>query len=140
MSPFLNFAAPSSKDAEPSSGPSEPSQPQQPASPPARPNAPRVFAFTIRAAAEPETVPRLISPFAKRGLVPKRFSARADADNAGNGGWLTVWVETELPDARAADSIAGNLRGILCVDAVLLEEMHRLPRKRERTFGAFAAG
>lgn len=132
MSPFLNFAAPSSKDAEPSSGPSEPSQLQQPV----RPNAPRVFAFTIRASAEPETVPRLISPFAKRGVVPKRFSARAGSER----GWLTVWVETELPDAKAADSIAGNLRGILCVDAVLLEETRRLPRKCERTFGAFAAG
>ena len=136
MSPFLNFAAPSSKDAEPSSGPSEPSQRQQPAQQPARPNAPRVFAFTIRAAAEAETVPRLISPFAKRGLVPKRFSARAGNER----GWLTVWIETELPDARTANSIAGNLRGILCVDAVLLEEAQRLPRKRERTFGAFAVG
>ena len=81
-------------------------------------------------------MPRLISPFAKRGVVPKRFSARAGSER----GWLTVWVETELPDAKAADSIAGNLRGILCVDAVLLEETRRLPRKCERTFGAFAAG
>lgn len=129
MSPFLKTAAPSSKDAEPPSGPAEPSHP-------ARPNAPRVFAFTIRAAAEPETVPRLISPFAKRGLVPRRFSARAGTHR----GWLTVWVETELPDAKAADSIANNLRGILCVDAVLLEETQRVPRKREHTFGAFAAG
>ncbi len=87
-------------------------------------------------------MPRLISPFAKRGLVPKRFSARAGSasDSFADRGWLTVWVETELPDAKAADSIANNLRGILCVDAVLLEETQRLPRKRERAFGAFAAG
>jgi len=85
-------------------------------------------------------VPRLISPFAKRGLVPTRFSVRAGSDTGSNGRWLTVWVEAALRDTRAADSIANNLRGILCVDAVLLEEMHQLPRRRERTFGAFAAG
>ncbi|MEO0962631.1 MAG: hypothetical protein AAFY01_09425 [Pseudomonadota bacterium] len=129
MSPFLNIAVPAFNDAEPS----EPSEPPQQR---ARSNQPRLFAFTIRAAAEPETVPRLISPFAKRGLVPKRFSARAGTEP----GWLTVWVEAELPDDASANSIAGNLRGILCVDAVLLEETRRLPRRRERTFGAFAAG
>ncbi len=81
-------------------------------------------------------MPRLISPFSKRGLVPSRFSARAASDP----GWMTVWAEAELPDQHAADGIATNLRSILCVDAVLLEETKRMPRQTERSFGAFAAG
>jgi|GEM_PF-6217418 len=135
MPPFSSQIAPAS-DAD-ASQPARESAPRPAAAGSAtRPNAPRVFAFTIRAAAEPETVPRLISPFAKRGLVPKRFSARLGAEP----NWVTVWVETELPDQQAAEGIAANLRGILCVDAVLLEETRRLPRRRERVFGAFAAG
>lgn len=100
------------------------------------PNRPRIFAFTIRASAEPETVPRLISPFAKRGMVPRRFSARAGQDP----GWMTVWVEADLPDTPTAQALAETLRGVLCVDAVLMEETRTLPKRRARAFGAFAAG
>lgn len=96
----------------------------------------RRFAFTIRAAAEAETVPRLISPFAKRGIVPLRFSSRSGHEQ----GWLSVWVEVELGDAAAADIIASGLRTIMCVDAVLVEETRQVLPRHERTFGAFAAG
>ncbi len=118
------------------SSPSHSSPSSHPSSHPSRDR--RRFAFTIRAAAEPETVPRVISPFAKRGLVPHRFSVRAGQE----AGWLTVWAEIELPDSESADSIANTLRALMTVDAVLIEETN-LPVKRRapvRGFGAFAAG
>jgi hypothetical protein len=128
MSPFIRLRA-HGADAPPSSETSDPA-------PAGRSNAPRVFAYTIRAVAEPETVPRLITPFSKRGLVPRRFSSRAGLEP----GWLSVWVEAELPSRKAAESIASALRASLCVDAVLVEESQVLTRREHRSFGAFAAG
>jgi hypothetical protein len=137
MSPFIRLRA--SGAAAPSTDHSLPQAPdpvsEAPALP-ARPNAPRLFAFTIRAIAEAETLPRLLTPFSKRGLVPKRFSSRAGLEP----GWMSIWVEAELPSRKAAESIASSLRGSLSVDAVLVEETQRLTRHETRSFGAFAAG
>lgn len=131
MSPFLSLAR---RSADPSW--SRAAQPLQPVSAPTPCRGLSVFAFTVRAVSEPETVPRIISPFSKRGIVPRRFSVRREANPA----WLTVWAEVDMPDVGAADIIAGNLRSILGVDAVLLEEVRQRPRKFARSFGAFAAG
>lgn len=96
----------------------------------------RVFAFTIRASAEAQTLPRLLAPFAKRGVVPRRFSARSGQAP----GWLSIWVEADLHDAQTAQALAGQLRAVTLVDAVVLEEVLPAHTHPARAFGAFAAG
>lgn len=68
----------------------------------------------VLGAAEPGLLPRLIEPFAKRGLVPHRLEAEAE------GGSLRVSLAAEL-DAATAARIAASLRATVGVAAVLAE-------------------
>ncbi|WP_337876076.1 hypothetical protein [Elioraea sp.] len=78
-------------------------------------DAARLRRFTVLAAAEPGLLPRLIEPFAKRGLVPRRFEAAQEGDS------LRVSFAAEL-DADTAARIAATLRTTVGVAAVLAEQ------------------
>jgi hypothetical protein len=78
-------------------------------------DAARLRRFTVLGAAEPGLLPRLIEPFAKRGLVPRRFEAAEEA------GSLRVSVTAEL-DADTAALIAATLRATVGVAAVLAQQ------------------
>ena len=72
--------------------------------------------FSVHARAEPGTMPRVLELFAKRGLVPSRwYSAICEPDRAR----LTIEIEVGGLDDEAADYIAGCLRQIVSVDAVM---------------------
>ncbi|GIK81508.1 MAG: hypothetical protein BroJett024_26130 [Alphaproteobacteria bacterium] len=78
-------------------------------------DAPRLRRFTVLGAAEPGLLSRLIEPFAKRGLVPRRVVAEAEE------GALRVSLAAEL-DAATAALIAAGLRATVGVAAVLAEQ------------------
>lgn len=71
--------------------------------------------FLLDADPEPGLLPRVLEPFAKRGLVPHRMWA-----HAGGG---TMHVEVALDDApsEAVHLIEGNLNQIVGVRRVFLQ-------------------
>jgi hypothetical protein len=70
--------------------------------------------FMLDAAAEPGLLPRLMEPFAKRGLVPSRMWSHRGAE--------AMHVEVALDDApaEAVPLIEGNLRQVVGVYSVTL--------------------
>jgi hypothetical protein len=73
------------------------------------------FCFSIQAAADPATMPRVIALFAKRGLVPSKWVAVLS--EAG-----TLEIDLQMPElaAEAASYIAECLRQLVSVRAVLV--------------------
>lgn len=70
--------------------------------------------FTVLGEAHPGLLSRLIEPFAKRGLMPRRLEAQSD------GAVLRVSLAAEL-EADAAPLLAASLRAIVGVTTVLAE-------------------
>ena len=80
----------------------------------AAPAAPSAFCFSIRAAADPGVMPRVLALFAKRGLVPSRFHATLIETGA-----LEIDLQlAEMPEDTGR-YIADCLRQQVCVDTVL---------------------
>jgi hypothetical protein len=70
--------------------------------------------FTVTAEASPGVMPRVLEPFAKRGLVPTEWRSRTD------GTRLVITVRMTGMEPRLADHIAACMRGIHLVDRVLV--------------------
>lgn len=70
--------------------------------------------FTVNAAASPGVLPRLVEPFAKRGLVPGELHSRRHGDT------LAVEIRIDGMTAELAEYLAACLRQIYLVDRVLL--------------------
>ena len=72
------------------------------------------FCLTVRAVADPGTLPRLLEVFAKRGMVPaKMFSVVTAADE------LTVDLQVNGLDPAQGDLIAMQLRSQVGIETVL---------------------
>lgn len=72
--------------------------------------------FSVLARAEAGTMPRVLELFARRGLVPSLWRS---AVNGPDRGRLAIEIEVPGLDSEAAEYIAGCLRQIVSVDAVL---------------------
>ena len=75
--------------------------------------------FSVQAQADPQTLPRVLAPFAKRGLIPdgvqaSRGSTARDA--------LHIDLQLANTDPALAHAIAQELRRQVCVETVLLAE------------------
>jgi len=71
--------------------------------------------FTVRAAAEPQAVPRLIELFALRSLLPRRWAAEV------RGAELDVRIEVPDLDPGQAQHLAQRMRQMVLVRRVMLE-------------------
>jgi len=87
----------------------------------------RTYCFSVRAAAEPSVLPRLIGLFAKRGLVPDALHARRHDLAAGP---LQIDIEVSALDWRLADYLQRCMRQVVGVDRVLLSKKHTLSTTR----------
>lgn len=72
--------------------------------------------FHVTADAEPTLLPRLVEPLARRGLVPDRFHASTES---GDRTEFSVDLRVSRLSRLAADRIAGNLRAVVGVRAVI---------------------
>jgi hypothetical protein len=72
--------------------------------------------FHVTAAADPGVLPRLIEPLAKTGHVPTRLHASAEA---GDGSELSVDLRVAALDRTVAERMAGQLRAVVGVRAVI---------------------
>ena len=70
--------------------------------------------FMLDAVAEPGLLPRLMEPFAKRGLVPSRMWSHRGAEE------MHVEVALDEAPAEAVLLIEGNLRQVVGVRSVAL--------------------
>lgn len=71
--------------------------------------------FTVRAAAEPQALPRLIELFALRSLLPRRWAAEV------RGSALDVRIEVPGLAPGQAQQLAQRMRQMVLVERVLLE-------------------
>jgi acetolactate synthase regulatory subunit len=76
----------------------------------------RCVAFTLRADADPGTLPRVLEFIAKRGLVPTLFTSQLHGD------MLAITVEVVGLAKAESDHIANCLRQIPMVAQVLTSE------------------
>lgn len=81
---------------------------------PARRSAGRTACFAVSATADPGTVPRVLAPFAKRGLIPSRLHAVHDQDG------LLIDLQVTAMGRQTAEAIANGLRQIFGVRTVLV--------------------
>lgn len=89
---------------------------------PSRGTAPRFHTqcFSVLAQADPQTLPRVLAPFAKRGLVPDSVQASRGPGPKGN---LHIDLQLAGADPALAQAIAQELRRQVCVETVLLAEL-----------------
>jgi acetolactate synthase regulatory subunit len=81
-----------------------------------RSSTPLSLSFSIRAAAEPGVMPRVLELFAKRGLLPRRCNSAAS--NAG----LSIDIRMTGLDREVAEYIARCMRQIHGVETVFTTE------------------
>ena len=74
---------------------------------------PASVCFSLHARPEPGVLPRVVELFAKRGLVPHKFTSAV----AGQG--LTIEVQAAGLDRNVADYMARCMRQIVGIEAVL---------------------
>ena len=74
------------------------------------------FCFAISARPEPAVMPRVLEPFAKRGLVPSRWHAVCGAPDE-----LVIDLQVQL-DPALVELVAASLRQIVGVESVLTSE------------------
>jgi prephenate dehydratase len=84
------------------------------------PRAPELACFAVSAAAEPGALPRLLEPFAKRGLMPSSVHARVTGER------LRADLQVEM-DAATASIVVETLRAIPTVERVLLSGLEAVP-------------
>ena len=77
---------------------------------------PLTVAFSVHARAEPGVMPRILELFAKRGLVPQKWSSTASPPT------LTIDLQMSGLDRDLAGYIARCMRQIIGVDSVLTSE------------------
>ena len=78
-----------------------------------------IHCFALMAEASPGMMPRVMEPFAKRGLVPMRLHATLCGRQTNE---LSIDVQICDIDADQADLIAAQLRQIFGVSTVLTSE------------------
>jgi len=78
--------------------------------------APLAVSFSIRALAEPGIMPRVVELFAKRGLVPQRWSSAVSETGLG------IEIQMTGLDRDVADYIARCVRQIHGVETVFTVE------------------
>ena len=74
------------------------------------------YCFAISARPEPAVMPRVLEPFAKRGLVPSRWHAVCGGADA-----LVIDLQVAL-DPALVELVAASLRQIVGVESVLTSE------------------
>lgn len=70
--------------------------------------------FAVTAAASPGVMPRVLEPFAKRGLVPTEWRSHTDDEK------LTIEIRMAAMEPRLAAYIGNCLRQIYLVERVLI--------------------
>jgi hypothetical protein len=80
------------------------------------PSARRVFCFSVQAAADPGTMPRILELFAKRNLVPSRW--HSDLDGPGDER-LAIDIQVADLTPELSDYVARCIRQIHGVETVL---------------------
>lgn len=83
----------------------------------------QIFCFALMAQASPGVMPRVMEPFAKRGLVPSRLHATLCGRTASE---LSVDVQISDIDSDQAELIAAQLRQIVGVSTVLTSEKRQI--------------
>jgi len=83
----------------------------------------QIFCFALMAHAAPGLMPRVMEPFAKRGLVPSRLHATLCGRTSTE---LSIDVQISDIDGDQADLIAAQLRQIVGVSTVLTSEKRQI--------------
>jgi|GEM_PF-1789279 len=79
-----------------------------------------VHCFSVRADLDPGLLPRLLEPFAKRGLWPSKFYSQAlSSDLPGQPPEAVIDIQVAGLDCVTSDHIAMQFRGIVGVQSVL---------------------
>jgi len=76
--------------------------------------------FTVRAARAPDVLPRVLELFAKRNLVPDRWTTRRVGENRDR---LVFEIEMDAMEWRLADYMATSMRQIVNVESVVAEKV-----------------
>lgn len=72
--------------------------------------------FHVTVDADPGTLPRLIEPLSKLGLVPTRLYATRES---GDGSQLVIDLRVAALEPRQADRVTGTLRAVVGVHKVI---------------------
>ncbi|MFZ4807402.1 MAG: hypothetical protein ACOYLQ_09115 [Hyphomicrobiaceae bacterium] len=72
--------------------------------------------FHVTAVTEPSLLPRLVAPVARLGCTPTRLHASTES---GDGSEMTVDLRVAGLTRQTADWLAGNLRAVVGVQAVI---------------------
>ncbi len=83
----------------------------------------KVHCFALMAQALPGVMPRVMEPFAKRGLVPARWHAALCGRTSSE---LSIDVQIADIDADMVEVIAAQLRQIVGVSTVLTSEKRQI--------------
>ncbi len=76
--------------------------------------------FTVRAARAPDVLPRVLELFAKRNLVPDRWTSRRVGENRDR---LVFEIGMDAMERRLADYMAASMRQIVNVESAVAEEV-----------------
>lgn len=76
--------------------------------------------FTVRAARTPDVLPRVLELFAKRNLIPDRWTSRRVGENRDR---LLFEIEMEAMEWGLADRMAASMRQIINVESAMAEEV-----------------
>ena len=76
--------------------------------------------FTVWAARAPDVLPRVLELFAKRNLVPDRWTTRRVGENRDR---LLFEIELDAMEPRLADYMAASMRQIVNVESVVAEKV-----------------
>ena len=121
MSALAQSSSDRSGTARPSAAQAFPASPSFAAAPVSRratpASAPAVTCFSVVAAADPGTLPRVLEQFAMRSLVPQRWHAVLT-----EGDELSIDAQVTGLDAQRTEVLASKLRALICVRSVLVVE------------------
>ena len=76
--------------------------------------------FSVRAARAPDVLPRVLELFAKRNLVPDRWTTRRVGENRDR---LLFEIAVDAMEPRLADYMAASMRQIVNVESAVAEEV-----------------
>lgn len=76
--------------------------------------------FTVRATRAPDVLPRVLELFAKRNLVPDRWTTRRVGENRD---CLVFEIEMDAMEPRLAGYMAACMRQIVNVESAVAEEV-----------------
>ncbi len=76
--------------------------------------------FTVRATRAPDVLPRVLELFAKRNLVPDRWTSRRVGENRDR---LVFEIGMDAMECRLADYMAASMRQIVNVESAVAEEV-----------------